>query len=271
MIAIRTGGPPPPARIHQTVERNGYRLDVISYEPEKGIQIPAVLMAPRSAGLKPAIVAVDSRPMQAITAPGGDLENLVKAGYLVLALYPRGISEIAEPPAKSVVAHQSIAALAALVGKTLIGMRAEDIVRGIDYLCSRDDVDRGKIIAVGRGAPGVALLHAAVLDERIGQLLLQETIASYRLAVDRPLHRDLYDVGIPGVLKKYDVDELLAALGPRPVTIINPVDALGVPLRPGEFQDLCRYAFETDAALGWSKRLEVAYRRPEEPLRRHIQ
>jgi hypothetical protein len=45
------------------------------------------------------------------------------------------------------------------------------------------------------------------------------------------LHRGLYDVAIPGVLRRYDLDHILGALGPTPVTVLNPVDAYGNPLR----------------------------------------
>jgi hypothetical protein len=77
----------------------------------------------------------------------------------------------------------------------------------------------------------VPLLHAALLDKRIREVIVQDTIASYRLAVDRPLHRNLYDVAIPGVLRRYDLDHILGVLGPTAVTVLNPVDAYGNPLR----------------------------------------
>ena len=87
---------------------------------------------------------------------------------------------------------------------------------------------RSKLLAFGQGACGAPLLHAAVLDNRIGRVIVQDTLASYRTAVDRPIHRNLYDVAIPGVLRKYDVADIASALK---VTFINPVDALGKPAR----------------------------------------
>jgi hypothetical protein len=53
--------------------------------------------------------------------------------------------------------------------------------------------------------------------------------------VDRPIHRNLYDVAVPGVLRRYDLDWILAALN-RPVTLLNPVDALGRPVRLAELR-----------------------------------
>src|SRR5262249_28913192 len=139
-------------------------------------------------------------------------------------------------------------ARAYVVGKTLVGMRAEDIIRAVDYLSSRPDVDRAKIGAFGQGKLGLPLLHAAYLDNRISRVVLQETLASYRLAVDRQVNRGLYDVLIPGVLKKYDVPDLVAALKPRVVVLLNPVDQLGHVLPKGE-----------------------KYRTPEDPLREFFQ
>ncbi len=120
---------------------------------------------------------------------------------------------------------------AAVVGKTLIGMRTDDILHAANYLALRPDVKKDGLVAFGQGALGVPLLHAALLDKRIREVIVQDTIASYRLAVDRPLHRNLYDVAIPGVLRRYDLDHILGVLGPTAVTVLNPVDAYGNPLR----------------------------------------
>lgn len=269
-IGIQPGGSSPPLRVHQTVERDGYRLELVSYESERGIHIPGVLMVPDAAGAKPAVLAVDPRPKQVAVEPGGDLDELAKAGYLVLLVQPRGIPETAPPASRSFVAGQSLAALAQIVGKTLVGMRAEDIIRGVDYLASRPDVDRGRLAALGRGTLGIPLVHAAVLDERIGRLVVQDSLAVYRLAVQRPIHRNLYDVGLYGVLRHYDLDDLLAALIPRPVTVLNPADALGASLPMREFRELYRYALDCDASLGRAGRLRIAQRGRQDSLRSYL-
>jgi cephalosporin-C deacetylase-like acetyl esterase len=230
-IGIQPGGAAPSLRVHNTYARPGYKIDVVSYESEPGIQIPGLILTPDGAARRPAALVADARPKQTLAAPGGDLEDLVKAGYLVFAIQPRGIAETPQPGRNSILGDYTASARAYVVGKTLVGMRAEDIVRAVDYLCSRPDVDPASILAEGQGILGVPLLHAAVLDRRIGRVVLQDTLASYRLAVDRPVTRGLYDVLIPGVLLKYDLPDLVSALKPRSVTIVNPVDQLGMPLR----------------------------------------
>jgi cephalosporin-C deacetylase-like acetyl esterase len=208
----------------------------VSYEPEPGIRIPGLLLTPNAAGRRPAALVVDSHSKQSIARPGGDLEDLVNAGYVVLAIQPRGIPESPQPSRVGILGDYRDAARAYLVGKTLVGMRAEDIIRAVDYLCSRQDVDPAAISAIGHGELGVALMHAALLDSRISRLVLEQTLTSYRSAVDHPVTRQVYDVMIPGVLKKYDLPELVAALKPRPVLLLNPVDQLGRPLGTGRYR-----------------------------------
>ena len=257
-VNVQPGGSAPPVRVRQSIDRDGYRIDVVTLDPETGIHLPGLLMLPEGAGRKPAVVAADPRAKEISAAPGGELEGLVQAGYVVFVVQLRGMQETPARESRSVVADQTEASRSEVVGKTTVGMRAEDIIRAVDYLKSRDDVDPTRIIGIGRGAAGVPMLHAAVLDERISQVILQETLAAFRLAVDHPLYQNLYGVGIPGVLRKYDLDELLTVLSPRKVTVIHPVDALGQPLGLKEFREICRYAFESDEKMGQPARIQVA-------------
>jgi hypothetical protein len=114
-----------------------------------------------------------------------------------------------------------------LAGKTLAGMRTDDTIRAVDWLCSRADVDRSAIGAYANGPLGVVLMHAAAVDRRIGRVWLENTLATYRMVVDQPIHRNVPEIALPGVLRKYDIGDLLLAVSPRPVAVINPVDAVG--------------------------------------------
>jgi len=187
------------------------------------------------------VVVADVRSKEIMAAPGGDLEQLVKAGHLVLAIQLRGLAESPQAQrAASILGDSQLAMRAMVVGKNIVGMRAEDIIHAVDFLAAQPDVDKRRIAAMGYGLAGPPVLHAAVIDERIRRIVLQDSLASYRTAVDRPIHRGLYDVAIPGVLRKYDVADLLTALKPREVVLINPVDALGRPEAVAGFRSLQR-------------------------------
>ncbi len=253
-ISVQPGGAPPPVAVHRTVARTGYRLDIISLDSTEGIRLPGLLLVPEGDAAKPAVLVADSRSKQETAAPGGDLDALAKAGYVVLAVQTRGTPEVRGSGRGS---GGGSASRALVVGKTLPGMRAEDLIRAVDYLTSRPDVDRGKIAAFGQGGQGVPLLHAAVLDSRIGQVVLQETLAKYWMGIEGELHRNLDEVAIPGVLRSYDLDDLANALSPRKVTLLNSVDQLGSPVPLEELRKL----------LGrLAGHVRLASRGPQDPL-----
>src|SRR5581483_2459088 len=114
-----------------------------------------------------------------------------------------------------------------LVGKDLVGMRVEDVLRAVEWLSARDDVDPAHLSAQGTGPMGIVLLHVAVLDPRIQSIVLDRTLVSYRNAVEEPAPQDLAQSVIPGVLQHYDLDDLVMALAPRSVVVTDPIDAAG--------------------------------------------
>jgi hypothetical protein len=181
------------------------------------------LAVPEGDGAKPAVLvlAADQREQ---------LEQLVKSGHLVLALEPRPWPAGAESAKAPLLGYFNLIGLRAfLVGKTLVGMRTDDALHAMDWLCARKDVDRTKISAYGSGPQAVVLLHAALLDSRIGALTLDNGLVSYRMIFDTPLHRNASEVLVPGAVRQYDLKDLIAALAPRKVTVLNPRDATGAP------------------------------------------
>ena len=100
-------------------------------------------------------------------------------------------------------------------------MRADDIIRWVDVLAARPDVDASAITVYGKGAYGVALLHAAALDKRIKHAVVVDTPKSWREIVDQPLHRNAPEIVVPGVLRHYDIPDLVKAIGPARVTLLD--------------------------------------------------
>jgi hypothetical protein len=85
---------------------------------------------------------------------------------------------------------------------------------------------------------------------------MENSLASYRSVVEEPLHRNVSEVVIPGVLRKYDVADLLTALGGRPAVVINPLDATGAPVLEALFIK----------GIAGVKGVVVRLRKPGEPL-----
>jgi cephalosporin-C deacetylase-like acetyl esterase len=228
------------------IRREGYRIQKLVYESEPGIPVPAALFVPEApAGRKPAIIYVHGRGKAAARA---DLEALVQAGNLVLAIDARGLGEMRAINDENgsdwsrYFGDYDATMTAVLLRKTLVGMRAVDIARGVDLLAARADVDPTRISGIGVEAGAVPLLHAAVLDPRISKVAVQGMLLSYESVVRRRIHRGVFEQVIPGVLKAYDLPDLAAAISPRPVFIADAVDPVGNLVLPAETGSLYKTA-----------------------------
>jgi cephalosporin-C deacetylase-like acetyl esterase len=188
--------------------------------------------AQSGSGRNPAVLMLDS-PEHA--AP--ELDRMTKSGWVAIALQPTPAPPGTEGLKSPYLGSFNLLSLRAfLVGKTIVGMQIDDAIHALDSLAARADVDPSRIAIYGNGPLGIIALHAAALDSRIRSVSVENTLASYRMVLDQPLHRNISEVMIPGVLRKYDVGNLILAISPRPVTIINPQDATGAILDEAQFR-----------------------------------
>jgi hypothetical protein len=97
-------------------------------------------------------------------------------------------------------------------------------------------------------------------------VVVENSLVSYRTALDAPLHRNLSEITIPGVLNHYDVGDLLVAIAPRPVTLLNPADAVGQPMRLDQVRQRLSAAFESDRNLGYPERIRIGPHGARDPL-----
>ncbi|MNS09325.1 hypothetical protein D3C72_408080 [compost metagenome] len=74
---------------------------------------------------------------------------------------------------------------------------------------------------------GPVALQAGVLDPRVQRIFLDGALASYRDIVDAPVSLDTPEVNLPGVLKQYDLPDLVAAMPPGSVVVSSPLDSRG--------------------------------------------
>jgi len=115
---------------------------------------------------------------------------------------------------------------AILIGKTMPGMRAQDITRGIDMLVARSDVDGANIFGFGKEAGAVPMLYAAVLDSRVRRVALEGMLVSYDSVVTHRIQRQIFEQVVPSALRYFDFPDLIAALAPRSVWMVNAVNGL---------------------------------------------
>lgn len=145
-----------------------------------------------------------------------DSRALSKQGNFVLGFLPRPSPPGGEETKSPILGPFYMTELRAeLVGKTLLGMRVDDVIHAVDYLAARRDIDPNNITAQASGHMGLVLLHAAVLDPRLKHITIDHTLESYESLLKAPMPLDAPQDILPGVLLKYDIPDLVRVLGPR--------------------------------------------------------
>ena len=98
------------------------------------------------------------------------------------------------------------------------------------------------------------------------RVLLESSLLSYRTALEAGLHKNLSEIVIPGVLTRYDTPQLMQAIFPRPIFLINPANAMGQELRSRFVEEALSTTFATDKALGKPDRIKLFHRGFGDPL-----
>jgi cephalosporin-C deacetylase-like acetyl esterase len=231
-LNIPSDGAAPAVKVLDESNSPTGRRQRVQFESEPGVEIKGKLYLPQSGERSPAVLLVADR-MSTYWIPNTAslAERIAKTGRVVLEL------ELRDSPGEGnrpFVGNWLTNARADQIGRNLPAMRAHDIVRGVDLLASRKEVDPASIRAVARGVKGIWLLLAAAVDTRIGKIWLDRTPYSLRAALENSMNTDLYDAVIPGFALHWDLDDLTKAMKNRPVLWTDPANWMGrpVPLGP---------------------------------------
>ena len=234
----------------ESSKRNGYVLKSLRFLSVTGEKLVGTMALPSLSAKQPAMLLLEDPAHADVAQEGGELDRLARAGNIVFAPELPPAAPDREAPKSELLGPFYIASLRAqLIGKTLVGLRVDDVVRCVDWLSSRPEVNQSNISGRGSGAMGIVLLHAAALDLRIRGITLDNTLISYRSTVESPITSNLAQNVVPGVLRQYDLEDLLIALSPRPVSVISPIDGEGHPVNSENARKALARVFESDRAL----------------------
>jgi dienelactone hydrolase len=145
----------------------------------------------------------------------------VRRGYVVLAPEQYGFGERREPEdiqqsaRKSSCRKLSLAAL--LLGRTVCGIRVWDVMRAVDYLERRPEVDATRIGCLGISGGGTITLFATALDPRIKAALVSGYLNSFHDSIMAISHCE--DNYIPGILQYAEMADVACLIAPRPLFV----------------------------------------------------
>lgn len=227
------------ARILSSNVGKTQRIEEIQFESQPGVRIVGWFVQSQSGTAKrPCILYISDGDANEAVAEPSLFDDAIDQGHAVCAVAVRGTGvSVPRPPTggpnfyhEALRLNEIFAWANLILGQSVIGQRAWDILRTVDYVASRPDVDTSHIRILGREQAGLAALMAAVLDPRIQSVLLTGTIVSYMSIVHSTDYALPLEWFTPGILRHFDLADLFASLHPRSLWILNPVDADGKPL-----------------------------------------
>jgi len=220
------------AKTIDVVDIDDYLIELISFRSELDIIIPALLVKRREAKATRHPVVIYLTPLGKHTILARrEVRELVDKGYVILSIDYRGIGETEYD--ELIATKNSI-----VVGRHILGMRVYDVIRTLDYISIRKDLDEYNISCWGEGEASIIALITAALDDRVKSVRLYKLPATLESKEGFNLPPSVF---APNILKYADIPELAAMIAPRHLTIIKPMDPL---LRPLSYESTLKlFAF----------------------------
>ncbi len=213
-------------------QRKGYSVGRYAVRGEGNYVIPLLLFVPAAPSNDlGALVYLHPDGKAAEALPGGEIERLVRRGYVVAAVDVLGVGETKNTVTREIADDYT----GVMIGRSTVGIQAGDLVRVVSYLKQLPYVNRARIGAVGIDGMCLPLIHAAAFEPSIRSVVLAGALSSYRCVVMNRLYRigliknegggivHPYEVdfswGVAGALTAYDLPDLVGCIAPRKVVL----------------------------------------------------
>lgn len=216
----------------------GYVREKIVFDSQPGVSVLAYLLLPEKARRPAAvmvcvpghgrgvddIVGIDEQGRDRTDKAGYQHDfaiQVAEAGMAALAIEPMGFGCRRDPINAALglsrKACDPAAGGALLVGKTMVAWRAWDVVRAIDYIATRTELDQNRIGCMGISGGGTVTVFATALEPRIRAALVSGYLNTFRDSVGSLAH--CIDNYVPGILNWAEMHDIAGLIAPRPLFV----------------------------------------------------
>jgi len=236
------GFPPRRAPLeHQTLEVRdfpAYRRERFVFQSRPGLFMLGYLLTPRES--KPPHAAMVCIPghgrgvddIVGIDADGHDRTNkegyqhdfaiqVVEHGMAAVAIEPLAFGCRRDPLTRKhgaeASACQPSAGAALLLGQTMIGWRVYDVMRTIDWIETRPELDAHRVGCMGISGGGTCTTFATALEPRIRTALISGYLNMFRDSIFSLSH--CIDNYVPGILNWAEMYDVAGLIAPRPLFV----------------------------------------------------
>lgn len=222
----------PAVRIVSTDHKPGWRIEKFEFHNGVDSLVPGYIAIPEDGKPRhPAILTMHGHSsskdnMFGYQPSSQDVAGLlVKQGYVVLGIdnyfngerKGKGPAGALETMQRGSDQEMSLFKLNLWLGRTLWGMMLRDEQIALDYLASRPEVDPARIGAQGMSMGSTRAWWLAAIDDRIKAVTGIACFTRYQdLIATRALRAHGIYYFVPGILKHFDSEGVMALLAPRP-------------------------------------------------------
>lgn len=222
----------------ETRELPGYRQEKLIFDSRDGMSVLAYLLTPKNARTGvPAVICVPGHGRGVDDIVGIDEKGrartdksgyqhdfaiqVVEAGMAAVAIEPAGFGCRRDPAnikrGLGRSSCQPVAGTALLLGQTLLGWRVYDVMRTIDFIATRKELDASRIGCVGISGGGTCTLFSAALEPRIKAAFVSGYLNTFRDSVGSLSH--CIDNYVPGIMNWAEMYDIAGLIAPRPLII----------------------------------------------------
>jgi dienelactone hydrolase len=215
-----------------------YTREKILFDTRPGVSVLAYVLLPTGAR-RPApvmicipghgrgvddIVGIDDRGRDRTDKAGYQHDfaiQVAEAGLAAVAIEPMGFGCRRDPinarQGLSRSACQPSAGAALLLGQTMVGWRVWDVMRTIDYIATRQDLDGSRVGCMGISGGGTITVFATALDARLKTALVSGYLNTFRDSIGSLSH--CIDNYVPGILDWAEMHDIAGLIAPRPLFV----------------------------------------------------
>lgn len=223
---------PSQVRVVNIDKRVGWRIEKFVFHNGVDSEVPGYIAIPEDGQARhPAILTMHGHSSSKENMFGYEptsqnvAELLAKNGYVVLGIdnyfngerKGRGPAGERERMLRGSDQEMSLFKLNLWLGRTLWGMMLRDELIALDYLASRPEVDPARIGAQGMSMGSTRAWWLGAIDDRIRAVVGVACFTRYEdLIAIRELRAHGIYYFVPGLLKHFDSEGVMALLAPRP-------------------------------------------------------
>lgn len=235
-LVKKLAGIEPPEELDQAIfsgrfDQGHYLLDKYLVQGSGDYMLPVALFKPSKEPVKEIILLLHEKGMADAAKEEVLIDSLIKQQKSVLVCDLPGIGKLGPGYLKgdAYVGQTSLNQWFAgnLTKKSLLGLRVEDILRILAFL-NTEMKGTHNITAISYGSLGSEVLHAALLEPAIQQIALIRPFLSFaEIAMTERYDPSFLPSAVAGAIPHYDLPDLMAAMAPRRILIVDPLTASG--------------------------------------------